>query len=109
MYPSFDKLPFEVLINIAKFFDNAKDLASFGSLNQKCRQACEDHTVWRQLTMDKFHGIISFAGENCDWKELYRFNHYVLYDVLYRQQQQQIYQMDLSRGPLTLNLPVENM
>eukprot|EP01023_Acetabularia_acetabulum_P035821 TRINITY_DN3382_c0_g1_i2.p2 TRINITY_DN3382_c0_g1~~TRINITY_DN3382_c0_g1_i2.p2 ORF type:complete len:140 (+),score=14.33 TRINITY_DN3382_c0_g1_i2:107-526(+) len=112
---TFDSLPQEVLINIAKKFDNAKDLASFGVISKNCQSVCEDHTVWQHLTMTKFSGMISYFGQDKEleqsdlskdiWKKLYRDNHNILYNIFFRQQSQ-FFRLESLNLPVQLDYPI---
>eukprot|EP00803_Ostreobium_quekettii_P008391 evm.model.scf_2260.1 EVM.evm.TU.scf_2260.1 scf_2260:4019-6391(+) len=75
-----DGLPDDALHTVASKLCSARDLCTFEIVSKKCRRAGYDDGLWKGLCRSKF--FVPEASRPPSWRELYKFNHKVLYDAI---------------------------
>lgn len=80
---TWSELPQDALVLVAEALssEGVRSLARFSLVNKSCKAAADTDMLWRQLCMDTFC-IPQDHAPPCGWKELYKFHHDVLYNVL---------------------------
>eukprot|EP00891_Asterochloris_glomerata_P002095 jgi/Astpho2/2095/Aster-x1037 len=73
-------LPLDLMHRIAGSLDTAKDLCNFERVSRACWVVASDEQLWRRLCWRDFSVPRSIPCHS--WRDLYRFNHSVLYDLL---------------------------
>ncbi|KAK9814596.1 hypothetical protein WJX72_008413 [[Myrmecia] bisecta] len=101
-----EHLPLDILHNIATHLHTAKELVRFEQICKSSRAAAQDDNLWRKLCCTKFNTPPHSTEKNgsMPWKELYRYNHRVLYDVLMFRRPEKL--VHLGNGVILINMGV---
>lgn len=74
MRPTFDDMPYEIILAIAKALNSAPMVARLASTCQRCRDLFSDQSLWKDFCLSRFgpplHEGLVDAGK--DWRWVYR-------------------------------------
>lgn len=99
-----NQLPLDLLLHAAQSL-GAQDLCCLASVNRACRDVAGAQHLWKRCFCEKFGAPGHNDPEPSCWKELYRYNHEILYHVLMYRRPEKL--LNLGGGVIFINLPVQ--
>eukprot|EP00884_Botryococcus_braunii_P015790 jgi/Botrbrau1/2895/Bobra.0036s0037.1 len=97
-------LPIDTLYEVCRAMSSARDLCLFEMLCRDCRSAASNDDLWKRSCLSTFPviGNVHIVAP-LTWREVYRFNHKLFYDVLVYRRPDKL--LDLGHGMIFLNIP----